>query len=673
MIKYFNQILKFNFWKNKKNYKQLQEKIAILAFENPQNAWEIIFKLGFDLHLDLIGWIQGENPILLQQNLLNQLIKLIQIEICKETKQVLHYNPTNIRFIQSSNNIIPLHENILQPIGYLHESSTMQYNRLISVCSLRDIRYSWALIKLLNKLLQKSIFFINMDSKCEPLDYQIFNFQNQNNNAFITLSMSTQFSNYRVLCMNPIKNDLAQKVLNKTALRRDQVPKVQVERLKLQDQIDFQKNQGQNLNYNNTNNNQYQDQKAQTHKNIATQLQKEDFIFTKAYEQIKDIPITQLRPVKPTGTDPFIAFEIIFKGELVMGESGPYRQFFADISSELQPNVLSSHKRQLNLLCPSTNNLSKMGDSREKYVINPSAKSSYQLQLFEFLGILMGECIRTGTHLTLDLPRILWKQLVSQQVTLEDLEEIDKPVFDLIKFIENCEKEVFEQSFFETYTTTLSDMSTIELIRDGSKIQVGYEDRLDYIAKLVEAKIGESQLQIHAIKNGLNQIVPLPLLNLVDASDLEMWVCGKKNVDFDLLKRHTIYSGNLNENTPHVKMLWEVLHELNHTESLRFVKFCWGQERLPPNDEEFERNQTRFMIKPATYSSSNSDKLLPKADTCFFNLELPAYTNKASLKSQLLIAINTDCDSMNAEDPINLDPEAQYNRHSNGESSYEEE
>ena len=64
------------------------------------------------------------------------------------------------------------------------------------------------------------------------------------------------------------------------------------------------------------------------------------------------------------------------------------------------------------------------------------------------------------------------------------------------------------------------------------------------------------------------------------------------------------------------------------------------------------------MIKPATYATSNPDKLLPKADTCFFNLELPAYTNKTSLKTQLLTAINTDCDSMNAEDPINLDPEA---------------
>jgi len=30
---------------------------------------------------------------------------------------------------------------------------------------------------------------------------------------------------------------------------------------------------------------------------------------------MRDIPSTQLRPIKPTGTDPFLAFEINFKGE----------------------------------------------------------------------------------------------------------------------------------------------------------------------------------------------------------------------------------------------------------------------------------------------------------------------------------------------------------------------
>ena len=73
------------------------------------------------------------------------------------------------------------------------------------------------------------------------------------------------------------------------------------------------------------------------------------------------------------------------------------------------------------------------------------------------------------------------------------------------------------------------------------------------------------------------------------------------------------------------------------------------------------------MIKPAGYVGAEADKALPKADTCFFNLQLPNYSTKEVkflsdlflicqiLKERILLAINTDCDSMNAEDPRNLD------------------
>jgi other hect domain ubiquitin protein ligase E3 len=147
-------------------------------------------------------------------------------------------------------------------------------------------------------------------------------------------------------------------------------------------------------------------------------------------------------------------------------------------------------------------------------------------------------------------------------------------------------------------------------------------------------------------------------MNVISGKDIEIWVSGKSKVDVDLLKKHTRYSGNLNEESPRIKYLWAVLRELSETEKLRFVKFCWGQERLPANDEEFERTQVRFMIKPATYHTNQPDKALPKADTCFFNLELPDYSTKEILKDKILLAINTDCDSINADHLINLDPNA---------------
>jgi hypothetical protein len=59
------------------------------------------------------------------------------------------------------------------------------------------------------------------------------------------------------------------------------------------------------------------------------------------------------------------------------------------------------------------------------------------------------------------------------------------------------------------------------------------------------------------------------------------------------------------------------------------------------------------MIKPSMRAGGNVDGALPKADTCFFNLELPDYSTKEIMRQRILLAIHTDCDSMNAENVMN--------------------
>lgn len=57
------------------------------------------------------------------------------------------------------------------------------------------------------------------------------------------------------------------------------------------------------------------------------------------------------------------------------------------------------------------------------------------------------------------------------------------------------------------------------------------------------------------------------------------------------------------------------------------------------------------MLKPAI-SDKYGDGALPKADTCFFNLEIPDYSSRDVFKERLKFAIYADCDSMNADNPV---------------------
>ena len=425
---------------------QFISRIMDEAKKNPSKVWKFLEACGYDL------WLYEANFNLVveaQKNIkmipikgLELLMNFLQIYLCKENKSVLNYPPSNIRILS---HVDHSNEGLSRPVNYDEEILFPIKYPTLQKYSLAEIRYSWALIKTFNRNLAEGIDFINTYSAIP------YNFEAK------WFNLGTYLSAFRNLWMTPIKIELSQKIMHKTAISRDHVPKVTIERLK--GLAEKEKQTPASLS---------------STKEIVSHKIKEEFVFTKAYEQLKDVSTTLFRPVKPAGSDPFLAFEIIFKGELAMGEAGPYRQFFADISQELQPNnvSLASQYKNLNLLVPSPNNYAKLGEGRDNFVINPSAKTSYHLQLFEFLGILMGCSVRTGTHLTLDLPTLFWKQLVNQTISVEDLEEVDKPLTDLIRFMGECTKEVFEESFFENYATMLSDKSIVELKAGGSKIRV---------------------------------------------------------------------------------------------------------------------------------------------------------------------------------------------------------
>jgi hypothetical protein len=58
----------------------------------------------------------------------------------------------------------------------------------------------------------------------------------------------------------------------------------------------------------------------------------------------------------------------------------------------------------LNLLYPTSNNRARQNIGKGKFILSPSKNTSHDLTLYEFLGVLMGVCIRTGAHMNLDLP-----------------------------------------------------------------------------------------------------------------------------------------------------------------------------------------------------------------------------------------------------------------------------
>jgi hypothetical protein len=94
-------------------------------------------------------------------------------------------------------------------------------------------------------------------------------------------------------------------------------------------------------------------------------------------------------------------YTTVFVGEQAQDAGGPYRESFGIYMDELQSSALP-------LFIRSPNNRQATGTNREKWILNPDANTKTQLEMFCFVGKLMGIAIRSNEYLALNLPSIIW-------------------------------------------------------------------------------------------------------------------------------------------------------------------------------------------------------------------------------------------------------------------------
>lgn len=236
------------------------------------------------------------------------------------------------------------------------------------------------------------------------------------------------------------------------------------------------------------------------------------------------------------------AWKTVFKGEFSDDYGGPYRQGIEDICNELHSEVVP-----LFIKCP--NGRENIGSNREKYVPRPSSVSPLHICMYEFVGKLMGLAVRTKNVLDLDLPSIVWKALVSDTVTEEDVLAIDLLSFKILDELKKFENtgglapELFTACVNSKFVVIGSDQRVYELVKGGQDIPVTWDNRKQFASALIHYRLNEFKLQCEAIRRGLATVVPFPLLSLFTWYELEIEVCGRPKMNIDLLEQMTSYDG----------------------------------------------------------------------------------------------------------------------------------
>ena len=203
-----------------------------------------------------------------------------------------------------------------------------------------------------------------------------------------------------------------------------------------------------------------------------------------------------------------------FKGEDGVDFGGLYR----DAVTRVVEDCFSPHFSLL-VLCPNGRN--DQAQNTDKYVPNPRHTSPRTLQMFEFLGKLIGLSMRQKLYLPFALPSIVWKQLVSEEVTLDDVRSIDETTAWFIATMKEramTSKEVFDAEYLSNvFTITSAEGSPVELMPGGFDVPVTWETRDQYTRLAERFKVHEFDTQVSG--------VPLPASPVVLSGCLIRAVC----------------------------------------------------------------------------------------------------------------------------------------------------
>lgn len=409
-------------------------------------------------------------------------------------------------------------------------------------------------------------------------------------------------------------------------------------------------------------------------------------LFGQLFDELHFIEPAQLRIgyTHPMDDGQERTFKVKFDGEGVDDYGGPYREIFGQVAGELQAletdvafergkgrkaELGDSVRSVLPLLTPSRNwrasgggpgiDQDSLGDTVMRAVVDqngffvpaPSLQSHVYMEMYSFIGQLIGIALRSRITTKFRFPPIVWKALVGEAVEVADVRAYDEAAYAVVSQVSALAKgqvEDFENAVGDLkFVATLSDGVEVELGAGGRSRSVTLDNCSEYVERLIECRLHESDKALSAMRDGLGTVVPATILPFLGSSELELLVCGKEGVDIDLLEANTEYDDDVDPQSDYIKSFWRVLRSFDDEDRSRFLRFVWARERLPNSGGEFHQ---RFKIQAAVGDGprDNPDKFLPKAHTCFFSLNLPVYTTDEVMKAKILYAIY-NCVEMDAD------------------------
>ncbi|XP_078267557.1 putative E3 ubiquitin-protein ligase HERC4 [Rhinoraja longicauda] len=330
--------------------------------------------------------------------------------------------------------------------------------------------------------------------------------------------------------------------------------------------------------------------------------------------EILQTTLTQLRSKNTTALRGY--FQVEFMGEAGIDEGGVSQEFFSVIAEEFcrRPRILKHYEKSRLVWFPEW---------------EPEVKDVYRL-----LGIICWLALYNGYVADFHFPLALYKKLLNEQPTLDDLKELSPTIGRNLQELLNYEGDDLEEIFSMDFTIGVDGSTTgHELIPNGKNIPVQSHNRKLFVDKYVDYVFNESvKKHFQAFSEGF-RYVPLPVIDLFFPDELMALLQGNTMYDWPKLEESARYEVGYTGKDEAIVQFWQMFHELTQEEKKHFLTFLTGCDKVPIGGMGTLRITIRLDFR------TDPDLNFPTAHTCSRTLDLPRYSSPDILRERFLRAI----------------------------------
>ncbi|XP_070265202.1 E3 ISG15--protein ligase HERC5-like isoform X1 [Myotis yumanensis] len=262
-------------------------------------------------------------------------------------------------------------------------------------------------------------------------------------------------------------------------------------------------------------------------------------------------------------------------------------------------------------------------------------KPKFEKKRYFFFGILCGLILFNGNVANIPFPLALFKKLLDQTPSLEDLKELSPVLGRSLQILLDDESADFEEVFYVHFNVNW-DKTDVDLIPNGSCIIVNQTNKTDYVSKYVDYIFNISVKAVYEeFQRGFYKVCDKEIIEFFLPEELKDMIIGNTDYDWETFEKNARYGQGYDNSHPTIVMFWKALHKLTLEEKKKFLVFLTGTDRI-------QVKGLKSMKITFCCPENVNEKDPIRALTCFSLLYLPKYSTMERVEEALQVAINSN-------------------------------